>query len=297
MAKLSLESTGRAFVIDSYNVHRLVIAGVTVASKFFSDVFYTNSRYAKVGGLPLQELNQLELQFLLLNDFRLVIRGDEMQRYAEQLILFSKSSGSGKEKEVLAEGGEGSAALHKPIAMQRRDSQNAYSSFPSAASGHTHVRSGSGGRHPSLSSSSSSSKRSTTPPASVSPEAERRRTPPIHVKARPYSEEEEEDESDDDYERRENDTETETETDAGETTDGGSGSTTSDEPTVRPMAGGRRLSTASSTFGDDDEGGMEVAIAEGEGEGTPEVRRGQHVTPRGEGPECLEGDVRMGSPR
>lgn len=34
--------------IDSYNVHRLVIAGITVASKFFSDVFYLNSRYAKV---------------------------------------------------------------------------------------------------------------------------------------------------------------------------------------------------------------------------------------------------------
>jgi hypothetical protein len=38
----------RGFAIDSYNVHRLVIAGITVASKFFSDVFYTNSRYAKV---------------------------------------------------------------------------------------------------------------------------------------------------------------------------------------------------------------------------------------------------------
>ena len=36
------------FVVDSFNIHRLVIAGVTVASKFFSDVFYTNSRYAKV---------------------------------------------------------------------------------------------------------------------------------------------------------------------------------------------------------------------------------------------------------
>lgn len=36
------------FVVDSYNIHRLVIAGVTSASKFFSDVFYTNSRYAKV---------------------------------------------------------------------------------------------------------------------------------------------------------------------------------------------------------------------------------------------------------
>lgn len=35
------------FVVDSFNIHRLVIAGVTCASKFFSDIFYTNSRYAK----------------------------------------------------------------------------------------------------------------------------------------------------------------------------------------------------------------------------------------------------------
>jgi hypothetical protein len=48
MSRLSTQATGRDFVIDSYNIHRLVIAGVTVASKFFSDVFYTNSRYAKV---------------------------------------------------------------------------------------------------------------------------------------------------------------------------------------------------------------------------------------------------------
>ena len=37
------------FVVDSYNIHRLTIAAVTSASKFFSDIFYTNSRYAKVG--------------------------------------------------------------------------------------------------------------------------------------------------------------------------------------------------------------------------------------------------------
>lgn len=39
------------FAVDSFNIHRLIIAGITVASKFFSDVFYTNSRYAKVGTL------------------------------------------------------------------------------------------------------------------------------------------------------------------------------------------------------------------------------------------------------
>jgi hypothetical protein len=41
-------SLSQFFVVDSFNIHRLVIAGVTCASKFFSDVFYTNSRYAKV---------------------------------------------------------------------------------------------------------------------------------------------------------------------------------------------------------------------------------------------------------
>ena len=44
------------FVVDSFNIHRLIIAGITCASKFFSDVFYTNSRYAKVslmGATPL----------------------------------------------------------------------------------------------------------------------------------------------------------------------------------------------------------------------------------------------------
>lgn len=47
------EILSQFFVVDSFNIHRLVIAGVTCASKFFSDVFYTNSRYAKVCFLHL----------------------------------------------------------------------------------------------------------------------------------------------------------------------------------------------------------------------------------------------------
>lgn len=76
------------FVVDSYNIHRLVIAGVTCASKFFSDIFYTNSRYAKVGGLPLVELNHLELQFLILNDFRLAVPVEELEAYGTMLVQF-----------------------------------------------------------------------------------------------------------------------------------------------------------------------------------------------------------------
>ena len=82
------EGPGSAFAVDSYNIHRLVIAAIVVASKFCSDVFYTNARYAKVGGLPLPELNHLEFQFLLMNDFRLLIPLPDLQRYADQLLLF-----------------------------------------------------------------------------------------------------------------------------------------------------------------------------------------------------------------
>jgi hypothetical protein len=51
------------FVVDSFNIHRLVIAGVTCASKFFSDVFYTNSRYAKVRWLNVTTMLYLSLTF------------------------------------------------------------------------------------------------------------------------------------------------------------------------------------------------------------------------------------------
>ncbi|QDS67536.1 hypothetical protein FKW77_002497 [Venturia effusa] len=95
-------SLSHFFVVDSFNIHRLVIAGVTCASKFFSDIFYTNSRYAKVGGLPLPELNHLELQFLLLNDFRLAVPLEEMEAYGTMLVEFYA-------REVLANHARGSA--------------------------------------------------------------------------------------------------------------------------------------------------------------------------------------------
>jgi len=41
-----------------------------------------------VGGLPLIELNHLELQFLLLNDFRLSVPVEELEAYGSMLVEF-----------------------------------------------------------------------------------------------------------------------------------------------------------------------------------------------------------------
>lgn len=41
-----------------------------------------------MGGLPLPELNNLEVQFLLLNDFRLSIPAEELEQYGTMLVEF-----------------------------------------------------------------------------------------------------------------------------------------------------------------------------------------------------------------
>jgi hypothetical protein len=113
MSRLSKATIGHTLVIDSYNIHRLLIAGVTVASKFTSDVVYTNTRWAKVrlqytrpklgkpldqvGGLSQAELNELELLFMWLNDCRFFIPRDEMKHHVEQPNhRFGRGQGSGQ---------------------------------------------------------------------------------------------------------------------------------------------------------------------------------------------------------
>ncbi|KAG0340538.1 hypothetical protein BG000_011753 [Podila horticola] len=59
-----------------------------VAAKFTSDLFYSNARYAKVGGLSLPELNQLELEFLFTTRFELNVKVDELQRVGNSLLRF-----------------------------------------------------------------------------------------------------------------------------------------------------------------------------------------------------------------
>ncbi|KAJ7590722.1 cyclin-domain-containing protein [Mycena floridula] len=218
MSKMNSEATGRTFVIDSFNIHRLVIAGVTVASKFFSDVFYTNSRYAKVGGLPQSELNQLELHFLLLNDFRLVIPQDEMQRYAEQLIAFSNSPTAGSLDTV-------SPQPHIPVSTPSAFSSAG--SFSGAVATPTHTMGAFdayGGHLPGETSSvygaySGHPKAPDAPQSSFAP-IQRSSPSRFSQMGKLVSEASKKNETD------ETETETETETDGGWTTD--------DEPTIRP---------------------------------------------------------------
>jgi len=75
-----------AFVVSPLNVHRVVLASLVLAAKFWDDRYYTNRRYAEVGGVRLQVMNSLEREFLRLIRWRLTISPEEFQIY--QNIIF-----------------------------------------------------------------------------------------------------------------------------------------------------------------------------------------------------------------
>lgn len=62
------------FTLSSLTCHRFIIASITVCSKGLCDSFCTNALYARVGGIPVPELNVLEREFLLAIDWRLMVR-------------------------------------------------------------------------------------------------------------------------------------------------------------------------------------------------------------------------------
>jgi hypothetical protein len=52
-----------------------------VAAKFLDDSYYPNLFYSQLGGIPLKELNNLEVEFLFGINFTLHVSPHEYRRY------------------------------------------------------------------------------------------------------------------------------------------------------------------------------------------------------------------------
>ncbi|KAI4378283.1 hypothetical protein MLD38_015782 [Melastoma candidum] len=72
-------------LVVSLNVHRLLIASITVASKILDDVHHNNAFYGRVGGVSNLELNRLELELLFLLDFRVGVSSQVFESYCLHL--------------------------------------------------------------------------------------------------------------------------------------------------------------------------------------------------------------------
>jgi hypothetical protein len=59
-----------------------------IAIKYNEDDFYTNSYYAKVGGMNLPEVNTMESDYLKYLDFDLYVKIEDYNKYLEYLTHF-----------------------------------------------------------------------------------------------------------------------------------------------------------------------------------------------------------------
>lgn len=90
------------FSLNSWTVHRFLLVATMIAQKAMEDFFYTNDHYAKVGGVSLQELNCLELDFLQRINWRTIpIHNPNVQQlYYHKLVeMTGKSSASNDDTE------------------------------------------------------------------------------------------------------------------------------------------------------------------------------------------------------
>lgn len=81
------------FEINKLSIHRLLATSIIVAAKFHDDIFYSNSHYAKVTGLPVKELNFLEACFVKLLRWQLQVSPEEFEQYIAA-VHGSSSSGA-----------------------------------------------------------------------------------------------------------------------------------------------------------------------------------------------------------
>lgn len=78
----------RRIRVDRFNIHRLLITSVMIAAKFFDDQYYDNRHYSQVGGVPKEEMNVLELEFLFLLEFNLYVDPKEYDNF--RIVLYRR---------------------------------------------------------------------------------------------------------------------------------------------------------------------------------------------------------------
>lgn len=71
------------------NIHRLVFCSYLLTCKFNNDHYYSNRFYSKVAGVPLSELNDLEVSFFTDINHDLVVSSEIFQTYTQVVELIS----------------------------------------------------------------------------------------------------------------------------------------------------------------------------------------------------------------
>ena len=80
----------KGIVLTKYNIHRILFSAIFAAVKFNEDIIYKISFYAKIGGISIEELIDLENAFIKLIDFKFFVSEEIFQTYSRYLKCNNK---------------------------------------------------------------------------------------------------------------------------------------------------------------------------------------------------------------
>lgn len=73
-------------ILSHNNIHKIVLIAIMLSIKYNNDQHYSNQSYAKIGGIPLNELNMMEHEFLSIIGYELYISDDLYEKYERYLL-------------------------------------------------------------------------------------------------------------------------------------------------------------------------------------------------------------------
>ena len=72
--------------LSFYNIHKLILGSVMLSIKYNEDEYYSMKFYAKVGGISLAEIINIEYNFLSLIDFNLFVDNNLFHKYNDYML-------------------------------------------------------------------------------------------------------------------------------------------------------------------------------------------------------------------
>jgi hypothetical protein len=69
-----------------YNIHKLILGSMIIAIKYNEDEYYSQKFYAKIGGVTLAEICNLEYNFLSLINYNLFVNDNLFSKYNDFIL-------------------------------------------------------------------------------------------------------------------------------------------------------------------------------------------------------------------
>ena len=74
------------FILSLNNIYRLLLGSVVLAKKFLEDINYNNLYYCEIGGMPVQELNNIEFSLFIRINFDVNPKLEEVNDIYKNII-------------------------------------------------------------------------------------------------------------------------------------------------------------------------------------------------------------------